>query len=101
MTLFTLAVRNVSRNRFRAVMTVAGCAVAILAFVALRTVISAWGVAVEHAAKDRLGTRHKVSFVLQLPKYYIDVVRGTPGVKAATWCNWFGGKNPKNLDDFF
>jgi putative ABC transport system permease protein len=101
MTLFTLAVRNVNRNRFRAFMTVAGCGVAILAFVALRTVISAWGVAVEYAAKDRIGTRHKVSFVLPLPRFYIDIVRGTPGVKAATWCNWFGGKNPANRDDFF
>jgi putative ABC transport system permease protein len=101
MTLVTLAVRNVRRNQLRAVMTIAGCAVAILAFVALRTVISAWNVAVEFAAKDRIGTRHKVSFVLQLPKHYIDTVRAIPGVKAATWCNWFGGKNPKNRDDFF
>jgi putative ABC transport system permease protein len=100
-TLWTLAARNVRRNRFRAIMTVLGCATAIVAFVALRTLLSAWNVAEQFAARDRMGTRHKLSFGLTLPKYAIDLVRGTPGVKAATWVTYFGGKNPKNLDDIF
>jgi putative ABC transport system permease protein len=101
MTLVSLSIRNLRRNRFRWMMTVFGCAVAILAFVALRTVLSAWVVAVDYAAKDRIGTRHKISYGLQLPKHYIDVVRETPGVDAATWVTWFGGKNPKDKSDIF
>ena len=101
MTLLTLSLRNLGRNRFRWAMTLLGCAVAILAFIALRTVLSAWVVAVDFAAKDRIGTRHEVSFGLHLPKHYIDVVRETPGVSAATWVTWFGGKNPRNASDIF
>ena len=101
MTLLTLAIRNVRRSRVRTTMTVIGCAVAILAFVALRTVMSAWLVAGDFAAKDRIGTRHKVSYGLTLPKHAITVVRDTPGVRAATWVSWFGGKNPSDPSHVF
>jgi len=67
----------------------------------LRTVLSAWNVAAEFAAKDRLGTRHKISFVMSLPKRYIDDIRAVPGVKQATFMNWFGGKDPNRPDTFF
>lgn len=101
MTLAQLAVRNVRRNLFRTFMTVLGVAVALLTFTVLRTVIWAWSVGVEAAAKDRVGTRHKVTFIMPLPKKYIDDIRGTPGVVAATWANWFGGKDPRHEREFF
>jgi putative ABC transport system permease protein len=88
-------------NRFRTLFTILGAAVAVLAFVALQTVLTAWYVAADYAAKDRIATRHKVTFIMQLPKRYVDVVRDVPGVKTATFANWFGGKNPKDLDAFF
>lgn len=99
--LFLIAARNLSRNWLRTILTVLGAAVALIAFVMLRTVLTSWEVGAEYAAKDRLGTRHKVSFVMQLPKKYIDDIRGVPGVKQATWANWFGGKDPKKPDEFF
>jgi putative ABC transport system permease protein len=101
MTLAGLAARNVLRNKFRTVLTVLGVAVALMAFVLLRTVISSWEAAAQYSAKDRIATRHKVSFVVQLPKHYIDTIRQIRGVKAATWMNWFGGKDPNAPDDFF
>lgn len=101
MTLYALAFRNVLRNRFRNALTVIGVAVAVLAFVLLRTVIFAWTVGVDFAAKDRIGTRHKVTFVMPLPKRYIDDVRQVPGVVAATWMNWFGAKDPRHDKEFF
>ncbi|MFO0580554.1 MAG: ABC transporter permease [Polyangia bacterium] len=101
MTLYALAFRNVLRNRFRNLLTVIGVAVAVLAFVLLRTVIFAWTVGVDFAAKDRIGTRHKVTFVMPLPKRYIDDVRQVPGVVAATWMNWFGAKDPRHDKEFF
>ena len=96
-----IAVKNVLRNKFRTIMTVAGITFALIAFLAVRTVVTSWEGAVDYAAKDRLGTRHKVTFVMQLPKKYVDDIRNVPGVKAATWANWFGAKNPNNEKEFF
>ena len=101
MTLGSVAARNVLRNKARTVLTVLGVAIAILVFALLQTVLDAWTVAAEHAAKDRIGTRHKVTFIMPLPKRYVDDIRSTPGVKSATWMNWFGGKDPKNEKEFF
>ncbi|MGD0675834.1 MAG: FtsX-like permease family protein [Polyangiaceae bacterium] len=101
MTFTSLAIRNLARNKFRMVLTVAGVAVAIVAFLLLRTVIWAWGSASEWAAKDRVVTRHKVTFVMELPKRYVEDVREAPHVREATWANWFGGKDPKHDHEFF
>ena len=93
--------KNALRNRFRTLMTVLGGAVAVLAFVMLRTVIFAWNKGVDYAAKDRLATRHKVSIVIPLPKNYIDKIRAVPGVQAASYMNWAGGRWPKDPNMFF
>jgi putative ABC transport system permease protein len=82
-------------------MTVLGSAIAVIAFLLLRTVLHAWTIGSEVAAKDRLATRHKVSFVIALPKHYINEVSAVPGVKAAAYMNWFGGKLAIAPDDFF
>lgn len=101
MMLVRLAAKNLSRSWFRTIFTILGAAVALIAFIMLRTVLTAWNSGAEYAAQDRLGTRHKVSFVMQLPKRYIDDVRGVPGVKDATWANWFGARVPTKPDEFF
>jgi putative ABC transport system permease protein len=100
-TLSSLALRNLARNKFRVLLTVAGVAVAILTFLLLRTVTWAWTSAAEWAAKDRVVTRHKVTFVMALPKRYVEDVRAAPHVKMATWANWFGAKDPKHDREFF
>lgn len=101
MTLASLAVRNLARNRFRVLLTVAGVAVAVLAFLFLRTIIWAWASGAQRAAKDRIVTRHKVTFVMDLPRRYVEDVRQAPHVRNATWANWFGGKDPKHDREFF
>ena len=99
--LFLIAARNLKRSWFRTTFTVAGAAVALIAFIMLRTVLWAWTVGAEYAAQDRLGTRHKVSFIMQLPKRYITDIRGVAGVKDATYANWFGARVPNQPDEFF
>jgi putative ABC transport system permease protein len=99
--LFLIAARNLKRSWFRTTFTVAGAAVALIAFIMLRTVLWAWNVAAEYAAQDRLGTRHKVTFIMPLPKRYIDDARAVEGVKQATYSNWFGAKIPTKPDEFF
>ena len=101
MKLLVIAFRNLWRNRLRTLLTVLGAAVAIVAFVSLRTVLSAWSAAADYAAQDRIATRHKVSFVMSMPKRYIEDIRAIPGVKQASYMSWFGGKNPKNPNEFF
>lgn len=101
MSIVGIAVRNVWRNKFRASLTVLGVGVAVLAFLMLRTILSAWMTGVEYAAKDRIGTRHRVTFILTLPKRYAEDIRNVSGVKAVTWANWFGGKHPTREKDFF
>jgi putative ABC transport system permease protein len=101
MQLSSLATRNVLRNRFRTIATVVGVAVAILAFVLLRTVVTSWSEGAEYAAKDRIGTRHKVSFIMTLPLRYVAEVEQTAGVKRAMGSTWFGAKHPTQENEFF
>src|SRR5262245_18313043 len=99
--LFLIAARNLKRSWLRTIFTVAGCAVELLAFITLRAVLWAWSVGATYAAQDRLGTRHKVSFIMPLPKRYISDIREVPGVKNATFANWFGARLPNKPDEFF
>ena len=95
MNLLGLAARNLARNKLRSTLTIAGTAVAVLAFVLLRTVVASWTSAQDAADQSRVVTRHKVTFVMSLPKNYVEKVSGIAGVKEATWANWFGGKDPR------
>ena len=38
---------------------------------------------------------------MALPKRYVEDVRNAPHVKAVTWANWFGAKDPKHDREFF
>jgi putative ABC transport system permease protein len=101
MTLTGLAARNVLRNTVRTALTVVGVAIATIAFVFLRTLISSWTSAADFAAKDRLATRHKITFIMTLPHRYIDDLRAVPHIRVATFANWFGAKDPKHDKEFF
>ena len=101
MTLLGVAAKNALRNKFRTSMTVLGGAVAVLAFVMLRTLIGAWNKGVDAAAVDRIATRHKVSIVIALPKHYIEKIRAVPGVAVASYANWAGAKWAKDPNIFF
>lgn len=101
MRLATIGVRNITRSRFRTVMTVLGVAVAIVAFVLIQTVLSAWTAAADYAAKDRIVSRHKVTFIMTMPYRYLEEVRQIEGVKEAALSSWFGGKDPKHPNEMF
>jgi putative ABC transport system permease protein len=106
-TRFGLALRNVRRNALRTMLTAIGVAIAVLSFVFIRTMIDAWTGAAEHAAKDRLATMHRVTFVMPLPRNYFDDFRGEngkeaiPGIEQATYLTWFGARHPTREDEFF
>lgn len=101
MTLTSVAVRNIGRNKVRTALTVTVVAIATLFFILLRTVVWSWTSASEFSKKDRIATRHKVSFIMQLPQRYAEEIKQIPGVTAVAYANWFGAKDPKNEADFF
>jgi putative ABC transport system permease protein len=76
-------------------------ALTVLIFSILRTIVFEWKRGSEEAANDRLAVRDKISITTPLPRTYIDTVRAEKGVKAATWANWFGAKDPKERVPFF
>jgi putative ABC transport system permease protein len=101
MNIATYARRNLFRRRGRTILTIVAVALAVVIFCAIRTFIVAWNSGADEAAADRIATRHKVSITMQLPKHYIDDLREVPGIKASTWANWFGAKDPKERLPFF
>jgi putative ABC transport system permease protein len=101
MRIATIAVRNIGRNKLRTALTISAIVVAVLAFIMLRTVIWSWNAAQQQAATDRIGTRHKVSFIMTMPTRYAEEIRQMPGVKAVASFNWFGAKYPKDDKEFF
>ncbi|MFO0755598.1 MAG: FtsX-like permease family protein [Byssovorax sp.] len=101
MTFAGLAARNLLRNKVRTALTVMGVAVAVITFLMLRTVVAAWTVGADFAAKDRVVTRHKITFIMPLPLRYFEKIKQVPGVKTTTFANWFGGKDPKHDHEFF
>ncbi|HMI90815.1 MAG TPA: FtsX-like permease family protein [Polyangiales bacterium] len=101
MSLLGIAVKNLGRNLFRATLTIFGVIIAMLSFVLLRTVLSAWTMGAEYAAQDRVATRHKITMVMTLPLRYAEDVRAVPGVRDVAFFNWFGGRVPDRDDVFF
>ncbi len=102
MTYPLMVLKNAFRNRFRTALTIAGMAVAVLAFVFLRTVVEVWNSGLTASAEDRLVTRHKVSITMWMPRTYYDrIVNSVPNIDALAYANWTGASYPKDEHAFF
>jgi putative ABC transport system permease protein len=98
----SLIVRNLVRGSARTGLTVLAVAIAILTWVMLATVVEAWHVGADYAAKDRLMTRDRVSYGHPLPRRYVDdIAANIAGVRSVTYCDWFGGRWTKDPTQFF
>lgn len=89
--LWKLLYRNAFRHKLRALLTMAGVAIAVLAFGLLSTLVDAWYAGVSAAAANRLVIRHAISLTFSLPIAYMEKIRAIDGVKAVSHMNWFGG----------
>jgi len=99
-TLTGLAVRNAFlRNKTRSLLTILGVVISAVAFLFLRTVLTAWYASSEASSADRVVTRNAISLINPLPLNYADRIKQVPGVTKLTWLNWFGGiyKDRKNF----
>lgn len=99
MELLKLILKNVGRHRLRAVLTILGVAIAMLAFGILRTLVGAWYAGVEASSADRLVTRNKISLIYELPVAYKNKISQVPGVSGVAYGSWYGGvyKDKKNF----
>ena len=84
-------IRNAFRHKLRALLTVTGVAIAILAFGLLRTLVGLWYLGVESSSSTRLVTRNAISLVFSLPVSYKERIRQISGVTTVGAMNWFGG----------
>lgn len=91
MKVLKLIFKNALRHKLRSTLTVLGIAIAVIAFVLLRTVVTAWYAGVEASAADRLIVRQAVSFIFPLPYAYKDKIKSVPGVDIVSYANWFQG----------
>ena len=82
---------NLGRRRIRTLLTLASVATAFLLFGLLMALRHAISGGVELSGADRLITMHKVSFILPLPRSYVQRVAAVEGVRTVSPQNWFGG----------
>ena len=100
MTLPGLTLRNAFlRNKTRSFLTILGVVLSAVAFLFLRTILTAWYASAEASSADRIVTRNAVSLINPLPLSYAARIAQVPGVTKLTWSNWFGGiyKDRKNF----
>jgi putative ABC transport system permease protein len=83
--------RNTLRHPLRSSLTIAGMALAILAFCLLRTMVAAWYSGVAASSPVRLITRNSISLVFSLPLAYYPKIAATPGIVNLAYGTWFGG----------
>jgi putative ABC transport system permease protein len=100
MKVLKLILRNIFRHKLRAMLTILGIAIAVMSFGLLRTIIDAWYSGSDHAAPDRLVSRHAISFIFSLPLADRDQIKRIPGVVDVTYESWFGGIY-KDKNQFF
>jgi putative ABC transport system permease protein len=86
-----LLAANLLRRKVRTILTLGSFAVALFLFCLLVTIRAAFNQGVEAAGADRMLVINKVSMIQPLPIAYRDRVLRVPGVKEATYANWFGG----------
>ena len=91
MFMVTYILRNAFRHKLRALLTVTGVAIAILAFGLLRTLVGLWFLGVESSSSTRLVSRNAISLVFSLPISYKERIRQISGVTRVGAMNWFGG----------
>jgi putative ABC transport system permease protein len=102
MSYFFLIFKSAFRNRLRTFLTSVGVAIAIVAFLFLRTFIAGWYSGVEGAEADRVIVRNKISITFALPLNYVQKVREFVGDKGVvSYENWFGALYPKDEHGFF
>jgi putative ABC transport system permease protein len=92
---------NLSRNKLRTLLTTLSVAVALFLFSALGGVLDTISDSIRIGSETRIITRNAIALVFPLPLSYLERLRTVTGVRAVSWSNWFGGRDPVNPRNFF
>ncbi len=101
MSFFRLVLVNLGRNKLRTLLTFGSVVVALFLFCALRGVLDTLHAAIRVGSETRMATRNAISLVFPLPLAYRDRIAAVPGIKAVSYSNWFGGRDPNDPHGFF
>ncbi|NOY88323.1 MAG: ABC transporter permease [FCB group bacterium] len=83
--------RNTTRHFLRTSLTILGLAIAVMAFVIIRTSIDAWYSGARASSPNRLVVTNKISLVFSLPIAYKEKIAKIKGITGITYAQWFGG----------
>lgn len=100
MKILKMMLKNSLRHKLRTTLTILGIAIAVTAFLVMRTFITAWDSISEQTAPDRAIVRNSVSFIFTLPLSYLEKIKKVQGVKQVTYFSWFQGVY-KDKDYYF
>ena len=101
MSLLSLVLVNLGRNKVRTLLTLMSVMVALFLFCALRGVLDTLEESIKVGAETRLVVRNAVSLVQPLPQSYKQRIEAIPGVQRVAISNWFGGQDPNDAKGFF
>jgi putative ABC transport system permease protein len=101
MSLLSLVLVNLARNKRRSILTLLSVIVALFLFCSLRGVLDTLDASIRIGSEARLVTRNATSLILPLPLSYRQRIEALPGVKSVTYANWFGGRDPNDPGNFF
>jgi len=82
---------NLFRKKIRLILTIGSFAIALVLFMFLAVVKSAFSRGAEIAGADRLVITNRIGLIQTMPIAYRDKILAIQGVKAITHNNWFGG----------
>ncbi len=82
---------NLFRKKIRLILTIGSFAIALVLFMFLAVVKSAFSRGTEIAGADRLVITNRIGLIQTMPIAYRDKILTIQGVKAVTHNNWFGG----------
>jgi putative ABC transport system permease protein len=91
MTLSSFVLRSVQRNPLRTALTSMSVAVAMIAFLFVRSFTASWHSSVEATSTDLLVVRNRIALTFTLPVGYAERVRALPGVSAVGYTRMFAG----------
>lgn len=86
-----LIVRNARRNPLRTGLTVVSVAIAMIAFLFVRSFSASWHASVEATSTDLLVVRNRTALIFPLPLSHAEKVRQLPGVSAVGYSRMFSG----------
>ncbi|HTO90028.1 MAG TPA: FtsX-like permease family protein [Candidatus Sulfotelmatobacter sp.] len=101
MSILSLVLVNLGRNKRRTILTTLSVMVGVFLFCALGGVLDTMNRSIQLGSLTRLVTRNKISLVFPMPYSYRDRLAAVPGIRRVGIQNWFGGVDPKDPHNFF